>query len=168
MNWSEKDVPAEQSQAGEDSRVPRADADQIREAYPQAAPGQGAQAIDPGALLKLPRVPDESFPKSARLLKREQFRRAYQDGRKFHAKYFTAFVLPNAEGQPRLGITVTRKIGKASKRNRARRLVREVFRRNKWRIDRGIDIVINVKGELVGASYQDLEGDFLKFLERIR
>lgn len=113
-------------------------------------------------------MPDERFPKSARLLKREQFRRVYQNGSKLHAKYFTAFVLPNAEGQPRLGITVTRKIGKASKRNRARRLVREVFRRNKWRIDRGIDIVINVKGELLEASYQDLEGDFLNFLERIR
>jgi ribonuclease P protein component len=109
---------------------------------------------------------DESFPKSDRILKRDAFRRVYENGQKVQAKYFTGFVLPNGEASSRLGITVTRKAGKSVKRNRARRLVREVFRRNKWRVPMGIDIVINVKSNLAYASYVEVEEDFLKFLER--
>jgi ribonuclease P protein component len=106
------------------------------------------------------------FPKSDRLLKRDEFRRVYEQGRKLHARYFTAFILPGRDSRPRIGITATRKIGNAVERNRARRLLREAFRKNKWLVPAGIDIVINVKRPLVEAAYGDLEGDFIAFLER--
>jgi ribonuclease P protein component len=106
------------------------------------------------------------FPKSDRILKRDEFRRVYEQGRKLHARYFTAFVLPSLTERPRIGITTTRKIGNAVERNRARRLLREAFRKNKWLVPVGVDIVINVKRPLVEAAYGDLEGDFIAFLER--
>jgi ribonuclease P protein component len=113
------------------------------------------------------REASEAFPKSSRILARPLFKRAYEGGRKMHAKYFTAFVLPNSVEQARIGITATRKVGGSVERNRARRLVREVFRKNKWLVPPGVDIVINVKKPLVEASYRDLEGDFVAFLERV-
>ena len=67
------------------------------------------------------------FPKSDRLLKRDEFRRVYEQGRKLQGRYFTAFVLPSERERPRLGITTTRKIGNAVERNRARRLLREAL-----------------------------------------
>jgi ribonuclease P protein component len=111
-------------------------------------------------------TPDEQFPKSERILKRDEYRHAYDQGRKYKAKYFTAFVLPNKLERARLGITATRKVGKSYKRNRARRLIREVFRKNKWRIDQGIDIVINARGIMVDTSYDEIEKDFIGFLEK--
>ncbi len=108
----------------------------------------------------------EKFPKTDRILKRDVFRRVYEQGRKLQARYFTAFVLPNAGERARLGITTTRKIGNSVERNRARRLVREAFRKNKWLVPRGVDIVINVKRPLIEAGYRDLESDFIAFLER--
>jgi hypothetical protein len=45
--------------------------------------------------------------------------------------------------------------------------VREAFRRNKWLVPPGVDIVINVKRPLVEAVYHDVEGDFIAFLERM-
>ena len=111
---------------------------------------------------------DEKFPKSHRVLKRETFRRTYDGGKKYQAKYFTAFVIPNQQESPRLGITVTRKAGNSVDRNRSRRLLREVFRKNKWRVPAGVDIVINVKGALNSAGYADLEGDFVEFLKRAK
>lgn len=108
----------------------------------------------------------EQFPKTNRLLKRDLFRRVYEQGRKFQAKYFTAFVLAGSGDRPRIGITVTRKIGNSVERNRARRLVREVFRKNKWLVPPGVDIVINVKRPLVETGYRDLEGDFVTFLKK--
>jgi ribonuclease P protein component len=108
----------------------------------------------------------EKFSKSDRVLKRDRFREVYDSGRKIQATYFTAFVLPNQSERPRIGITATRKIGNSVERNRARRLVRNAFRKNKWLVTNGVDIVINVKRGLVEASYGELEGDFVTFLKK--
>jgi ribonuclease P protein component len=116
----------------------------------------------------MPGEVSQRFPKTDRILKRDDFRRVYDAGQKVQASYFTAFVLANSVDQPRIGITVTRKIGRSVERNRARRLVREAFRRNKWLAPAGVDIVINVKSALVDAAYKDLEADFVGFLERMR
>jgi len=108
----------------------------------------------------------ESFPKTDRILKRDRFRRVYEQGRKIQARYFTAFILSQPGAASRIGLTATRKIGNSVERNRARRLLRTAFRKNKWLVPSGIDIVINVKRPLVEATYRELEGDFINFLER--
>jgi ribonuclease P protein component len=108
----------------------------------------------------------EKFPKTDRILKRDVFRRVYEEGRKIQFRYFTAFVLEQADGV-RIGITTTRKIGNSVERNRARRLVREAFRRNKWLVPQGVDIVINAKRSLVEAAYRDFESEFITFLQRV-
>jgi len=113
-------------------------------------------------------TPDQTFGKQNRVLSRQIFRRVYEQGHKFRAAYFTAFVLPNSEQRSRVGITATRKTGNAVERNRSRRLVREVFRKNKWRVPPGVDIVINVKSSMAEACYAEIEKDFIEFLERSR
>lgn len=108
----------------------------------------------------------QKFPKSDRILKRDVFRRIYEEGRKVHCRYFTAFLLVNQDDRTRIGITTTRKMGNSVERNRARRLVREAFRRNKWIVPNGLDIVINAKRSLVEAAYSDFEVEFVSFLQR--
>ena len=108
----------------------------------------------------------EKFPKTDRILKRDVFRRVYEEGRKTQYRYFTAFVLANPIEGTRIGITTTRKMGNSVERNRARRLVREAFRRNKWLVPQGVDIVINAKRLLADAVYSDFEIEFISFLQR--
>ena len=108
----------------------------------------------------------QEFPKTDRILQRDLFRRVYEQGRKLQFRYFTAFILAKQANGPRIGVTATRKIGNAVQRNRARRLVREAFRKNKWLAPGGVDIVINVKRPLVEAHYRDLESEFIAFLKR--
>ncbi|MGH9830030.1 MAG: ribonuclease P protein component, partial [Blastocatellia bacterium] len=79
-----------------------------------------------------------------------------------------AFVKPYDGPAARIGITATRKVGNSVVRNRCRRLVREVFRKNKWRIPASVDIVVNVKSALIEAGFSELETDFLKFLEKCK
>ena len=109
---------------------------------------------------------DQRFAKSDRVLTRGLFRQIYDEGHKFRAKYFIGFVKPNSREVSRIGITVTKRIGNSVLRNRSRRLVREVFRKNKWRVPPGVDIVINVKGGLADAGFDELEKDFVEFLEK--
>jgi ribonuclease P protein component len=74
------------------------------------------------------------------------------------------FVLPNETGRARLGIAATKKLGGAVQRNRAKRLIREVFRRNKP--SRGIDVVLVPRRELLDASLTVLEAEYRSLLER--
>lgn len=108
----------------------------------------------------------QKFPKSDRILKRDAFRRVYEQGRKLQSRCFTAFVLAKQAEPARIGITTTRKMGNSVERNRARRLVREAFRRNKWLAPHGVDIVINVKRALTETAYRDFETEFITFLQR--
>src|SRR5438105_8363050 len=76
----------------------------------------------------------------------------------------TLFVLANELTIGRLGIAATRKLGGAVLRNRAKRLIREVFRRNK--LAPGYDLVVVPKRELLDAGLTALEADYRAALER--
>jgi ribonuclease P protein component len=111
----------------------------------------------------------QTFPKTDRILKRGEFRRAYGGGRKVHGRLFTAFVLDGEPGSLRIGLTVTRKVGPSHVRNRCRRLLREAFRRHRDEAnDVGVDVVINARREMVGASYAEVEAEMVRLLTRIR
>lgn len=69
-----------------------------------------------------------TFKKADRILKRSEFVYLSRHGRKLQNDVFIVVVLPGRTDRSRLGITVTRKVGKAVKRNRIKRLVREFFR----------------------------------------
>jgi ribonuclease P protein component len=81
-----------------------------------------------------------------------------------HSRYTTVFLLPNQRDVGRLGIAATKKIGGAVQRNRAKRLIREVFRRNK--IAPGFDVIVIPKREFLDASLSTLEADFRNLIER--
>lgn len=52
---------------------------------------------------------------------------------------------PDANGRPRLGVTVTRKVGDAVRRNRVKRVVREAFRLDPALLPLGIDLLVIAK-----------------------
>lgn len=107
---------------------------------------------------------DARFPRVARVRRRPEYEGIYERGRRQSGRLMTVFVLENGLGRARLGIAATRKLGGAVVRNRAKRLVREVFRRNPP--DRGLDIVVIPRRELLEADYAHVEADFLAILAR--
>ena len=104
------------------------------------------------------------FRPQERIRRRAEFKRVYERGSRMHSRYGTVFMLPNDRGVGRLGIAATRKLGGAVQRNRAKRLIREVFRRNK--IADGFDVVVIPKRELLDASLIALEADYRTLLEK--
>ena len=109
---------------------------------------------------------DQSFPKAFRLLRREEFQGVYARGDRVVGRYVLVHVLPNQLGHPRLGVTVTKKSGKAVVRNRWKRLIREVFRRNKGAFP-PVDMVVTVKRGVELPSYWELEKDMLNLARRL-
>lgn len=103
-----------------------------------------------------------------RLLSSRQFRAVYDRGRKFDHALFAAFFLRTETGEQRIGITVTRKLGKAVARNRCKRRLREVFRLREPSSLSGVgyDLVINAKPALTKASFEQIKGAFAQVLRR--
>ena len=99
-----------------------------------------------------------------RIRRRADFQQAYEHGARVHGRYSTLFILPNKLDVGRLGIAATKKLGGAVQRNRAKRLIREVFRHNK--IASGFDVVVVPKRELLQAALTVLEADYRSTLER--
>ena len=99
-----------------------------------------------------------------RIRRRAEFQRVYDRGFRVSSRYSTVFLLPNDQAAGRLGIAATRKLGGAVQRNKAKRLVREVFRRNK--LAGGFDVVVVPKRELIDASLSVLEADYRTLVER--
>ncbi len=80
---------------------------------------------------------------------------------------FTMFGLPNDQDGPRLGITVTRKVGNAVRRNRIKRLFREIFRQNQHQLDAALDLVINAHRGIDTDEFRALESEFLISFRRL-
>jgi ribonuclease P protein component len=115
-----------------------------------------------------PRAPRaEALPREARILARADFVETYETGRRLPGRLLVVFARPHA-GAGRLGVTATRKVGGAVVRNRARRRVREAYRR--WRANRatggGLDIVVNVSARAARAPYAVLAAELVGLLER--
>ena len=94
---------------------------------------------------------------SDRLKRRADFERVQSKGRKVHSARFLFLVLARTdEGAPsRIGLTVTRKVANAVGRNRIKRVLREVFRKNRGLFPLKCDVVIVAKDRAPGLGYED-------------
>ncbi|MEM1244818.1 MAG: ribonuclease P protein component [Acidobacteriota bacterium] len=112
---------------------------------------------------------DERFGSRDRLLQREQFQDCYRKGQRLSRHFVNVHVRANDEGRARLGITASRKVGKAHVRQRTKRRLREIFRR--WPERNGlpaVDIVLHVKPHAGAADFEALRRDVASALRLVR
>ena len=113
--------------------------------------------------------PDQALPKQRRLAKRREFVRVYETGRKLFSRYSVLFFAPNGLALSRIGVTATKKLGKANVRNRLKRWTREVYRRQREPLGidgQSRDIVVNVKPNAAQTSFDEYSRDLARVLGR--
>ena len=112
-------------------------------------------------------MPSERFTKGSRVRRRGEFQRVFDLSLRAKGRYLTVLVAPNEAGTTRLGIVASRKLGDAVRRNRAKRLIRQIFRQTQSLPARpGLDVVVIPRRELFDAAYSSLESDFRGTLTR--
>ena len=109
----------------------------------------------------------ESLLPEERLRRRADFLRCYGQGRRRHGRLVVLHVLRRKDEAvpPRLGVTVTRKVGGAVVRHKVKRRVREIYRR--WSKRRWLppyDIVVHVKPPASQADFATLEAEVHRLL----
>ena len=112
-------------------------------------------------------MPSQRFTKAQRVRRRDEFQRVFDLSHRAKGRYMTVLVAPNDCQTARLGIVASRKLGDAVRRNRAKRLIREVFRRSDPVLPgTGLDVVLIPRRELFDATYSSLESDFRATVRR--
>lgn len=103
------------------------------------------------------RSSSKCFSREQRLRRRPDFLRVQSGGARVTTKHFVFLMALRTPSEPtRLGVTVTRRVGCAVVRNRAKRLVRETFRQLSGRLPEGVDMVVIVRRPLDGLTTPDV------------
>jgi ribonuclease P protein component len=162
----EAHVSAEQSKEKADTRFPGSHEDQGRPSGPEATPPKGSSARR--GVAEVERLADTKLQPQERVRCAADFRRAFRKGLRLDGALFTLLAAENGLELGRLGLATSRRVGGAVARNRAKRLLRESFRRNKTETIRGLDLVLVPKREIGGKALGDVEAEYRSRLIRLQ
>jgi len=169
---NETDLPTQQKKKTKELRIPQKNEDKRRKKNRQSPPSfrpQGSHdSVNTSMEQKRGRV-SKKFPKSARLLTRPHYQSLYRHSSRLFGSNLSINVRQGHSPVPKLGITVSRKFGKAHDRNRFKRVVREAFRELYPSLPADMELNISprhsnapLSKEAVLVDLQRLLGEFLK------
>lgn len=110
---------------------------------------------------------DQHLRPRERLTKSADYRRVLRRGVRLDGRLFNLAAAPNQRPHHRLGLTVSRRVGGAVQRNRAKRLLRDAFRRHRRGATVYCDLVVLAKREILDSSQAELDRELSRSLERL-
>lgn len=162
MAHREKDFSAQQPPPQADPRFPGADAHPSRSGGDLPAAAEGAPSPE---RLSSPARRGERLSADERLRRRADYLRCYRTGRRRHGPLAILYFVPNQLGHPRLGITASRKVGKAVARQRLKRRIKEVYRRWDRRDELpAMDLVVHLKPGVGTADFPTVREEVVRLL----
>jgi ribonuclease P protein component len=107
------------------------------------------------------------FSRSSRLSRASEFSLVKASGKSWTGKHLVLAILTReSEAAPRIGIITTKRLGNAVSRSQVRRRIREIFRLNQHRIQRGFWIVTIARRSSATATFGELQRDWLRLVGR--
>ena len=126
MPRHEADLPTQEAAQEPHARLPQAHEERGRTRGHQASAREGAQAAHPSGAEEV--AHGVRLTRSARLRRRREFLEVQQRGRRIFSGELLVLALASGAPRPRIGITVSSKVGNAVERNRVKRWIREGWR----------------------------------------
>lgn len=109
---------------------------------------------------------DFSFPKTLRLRTRRHYQQMVQPSTlKFMGRFVIVEMRAGKKPVSRLGITVTKRFGKAHERNRFKRRVKEAFRLARALFSQDFDVLVKPRSAAKEASMHSIQSELMRAVE---
>jgi ribonuclease P protein component len=109
----------------------------------------------------------ESLAPRERIRKKKDFLVLYRKGYRYKSKYFNLISLSNDLTYSRVGVVASRKVGNAIARNKAKRWMRELFRRNKDLLEHPVDLLVVASATMKEATWTELKEHYLQAVRKV-
>ena len=102
------------------------------------------------------------------LKKNYEFKNVLSKGKFYKGKYVTVYITNNKKNENVIGIAISKKLAKAVKRNRLKRLIRESYRLQKDNLKKGYNIVFiwNKDANIQDNTYKNVSKDIINIFSR--
>lgn len=100
------------------------------------------------------------------LKKNYQFRWVYNKGKSIANRHLVMYVIKNGSQSNRVGISVSKKVGKSVVRSRITRLIKENYRLSELNLKQGFDIVIIARVASSESSFDEIKKSFHHLLRK--
>lgn len=108
-----------------------------------------------------------TLPKSERLKKKHDFKAIFQKGIRIRGSTLSIQVLRKNENERRVAFTTKKKIGTSVCRNRAKRLLREAYRRHSNCFPDNIDIVLIAEQAIIPSDLNTVESELSRLIRKL-
>lgn len=110
---------------------------------------------------------DQRLPPEERIRKKSDFSFLYKNGCRYRGRYFSFVYLSNALDHSRIAVVVSKKVGNAVERNRIKRRLRALYRRNKGSFKETLDLLIITRPEIMSLSGPELKTQYVQAVESL-
>ncbi|MFA5339531.1 MAG: ribonuclease P protein component [Candidatus Omnitrophota bacterium] len=108
-----------------------------------------------------------SLSRPERITKTSDFKQALKNGSFYNGRALKLSISRNDRGVSRIGVSLRKHIFKlAVSRNKLRRHIKEAFRLNKEKLEKGYDIVAIPRAAAADLKYEELNSEFLALLKK--
>jgi len=109
----------------------------------------------------------EGLAARQRIRKKKEFLVLYKKGHRYKSRYFSLIYSVSALPYSRVGVVASRKVGGAVVRNKAKRWMRELFRRNKDLLEPSVDVLFVAMPDLARATWAEVREEYLLAVREI-
>ncbi|MGV8153686.1 MAG: ribonuclease P protein component [Alkaliphilus sp.] len=98
--------------------------------------------------------------------KNKEYREVYKHGKSMANRLLIIYFKKNNSEENRIGFTVSKKVGKSVVRNRVRRLLKESYRLNFEKIEKGYDIVFIARKNVKESPFKEVKSAMMHLLRK--
>jgi len=109
----------------------------------------------------------ETFRSPERIKRKEDFSHLYHKGKRYKGRYLQLIYISNNLDYSRLGVVVSKKYGNAVQRNKLKRCMRTLFRRNKELLKHPHDLLFMPLSERKKITWKMLQQDYTDIIQSI-